>query len=116
MPTITKRQLAMLVTEKVSEKSEVPQFLVFDIIQTVINTVSELLANGDTVVMRRFGTFEVREVAAKVGRNPKAPDVTYPIPARAIVKFKPGNELRDMVETSRQVVRERTRKRRKSAS
>jgi nucleoid DNA-binding protein len=116
MPTITKRQLATIVTEKVSERSEVPQFLVFDILQTLIDTVADLLANGDTVVMRRFGTFEVRETKAKVGRNPKAPTVTYKIPARATVKFKPGNELRDKVEASRQVLRERKNTRRKSAS
>jgi nucleoid DNA-binding protein len=116
MPTITKRHLAMLVTEKISEHSDVTQQFVTEIVQVFIDTVAEALARGDTVMMRRFGTFEVREAKAKLGRNPKDPQVTYKIPARATVKFKPGNELRDKVAATREVVRERKKPRRKSAS
>ena len=52
---------------------------------------------GDRVVIRNFGTFQVKEVKPKVGRNPKNPDQDVPIPARSVVKFKVGKELKDQV-------------------
>lgn len=116
MPVLTKRQLTLIVTETFQDESSVSQQLVSDVLQSLIETVADSLAKGDSVVMRRFGTFEVRETKAKLGRNPKSPDVTYNIPARATVKFKPGKELRDKVAASREVVRERKKTRRKAVS
>lgn len=49
------------------------------------------------MVIRNFGTFQVKEVKPKVGRNPKNPDQDVPIPARSVVKFKVGKELKDQV-------------------
>lgn len=49
------------------------------------------------MVMRNFGTFEVRQTKAKVGRNPKNPGLDVPIPPRAVVKFKPGKEMKEKV-------------------
>jgi DNA-binding protein HU-beta/integration host factor subunit alpha len=57
--------------------------------------------------MRNFGTFHVRETKAKIGRNPKNPGKDVPIPARAAVKFKPGKEMKEKVETTLRVIRER---------
>jgi len=51
------------------------------------------------VVLRNFGTFEIRVAKAKIGRNPNNPEKDVPIPARAIVKFKPGKELKEKVAT-----------------
>ena len=57
-------------------------------------------------MLRNFGAFQVREVAAKVGRNPKKPDIEVHIPARASVKFKPGKEMKEKVATTLQLIRE----------
>jgi hypothetical protein len=47
--------------------------------------------------LRNFGVFEVKVRKARVGRNPNAPETDVPIPQRAVVKFKPGKEMRETV-------------------
>ena len=108
MATITKRELAIKVTDALSARGySITQQDVLEMIQTLIEETTESLAQGDSVVMRNFGTFEVREMKAKIGRNPKNPGKDVPIPARAAVKFKPGKELKEKVATSLQIIRER---------
>jgi nucleoid DNA-binding protein len=49
------------------------------------------------VELRNFGVFEVKMRKARIGRNPNAPAADVRIPPRAIVKFKPGKEMRESV-------------------
>ena len=44
--------------------------------------------------LRNFGVFEVKIRKARVGRNPNKPETDVPIPARSMVKFKAGKEMR----------------------
>ena len=87
--TLTKRDLV----NKISAETNFTQIEVFDIVQRAVDIISSTLAEGDRVVIRNFGTFQVKEVKPKVGRNPKNPDQDVPIPARSVVKFKVGKEL-----------------------
>ena len=82
---------------RISNDTGLTQQQVFEVIQKILDAVTSDLAQGNTVVMRNFGTFEVRQTKAKVGRNPKKPGVDVPIPPRAVVKFKPGKELKEKV-------------------
>lgn len=108
MATITKRELSLKITDTLGAKGiELTQQDVLEVVQTLIDEVTDSLAQGDTVVMRNFGTFHVREMKAKIGRNPKDPSKDVPIPARAAVKFKPGKEMKEKVATTLQVIRER---------
>lgn len=108
MATITKRELAIKITDKLGAQGiELTQQDVLEVIQTLIEEITESLSQGDTVVMRNFGAFQVREMKAKIGRNPKDPAKDVPIPARAAVKFKPGKEMKEKVATTLQVIRER---------
>jgi nucleoid DNA-binding protein len=108
MATITKRELAINITNKLGiEGSELTQQDVLKVVQTLIDEVTDSLARGDSVVMRNFGAFQVREMKAKIGRNPKNPGKDVPIPARAVVKFKPGKEMKEKVASTLAVIRER---------
>ncbi len=108
MATITKRELSIKITDLLGTKGhELTQHDVLEVIQCLIDEITESLAQGDTVVMRNFGTFEVREMKAKIGRNPKNPAKDVPIPARAGVKFKPGKEMKEKVATTLKIIRER---------
>jgi len=108
MPTITKRELAIRITDQLGQEGyAITQQTVAEIIQRMINEMSECLAQGETVVMRNFGTLEVREMKAKVGRNPKNPSRDVIIPARAAVKFKPGKELKEKVAATLPLIREK---------
>lgn len=103
MPTVTKRDLV----NRISNLTGLTQQQVFDVIQKTLDEITNDLAKGDTVVMRNFGTFEVKVTKAKVGRNPKDPSKDVPIPPRAVVKFKPGKEMKELVAPVLPVVQER---------
>ena len=95
MATITKRDLVV----RISNESGKTQQEVFDIVQKFLDTVTTCLASNDEVVLRNFGAFQVKETKAKVGRNPNDPKVDVKIPPRAVVKFKPGKEMKEKVAT-----------------
>ena len=54
------------------------------------------LMQGGRVSLVGFGSFSVSNRAARDGRNPQS-GATIKIPARKVVKFKPGSELKDAV-------------------
>ena len=91
--TITKRELVNKVCAELD--NGFTQNEVLDIIQKTIELITDALGKGDRVVLRNFGTFTVKEVKAKIGRNPKNPDKDVPIPARSVVKFKVGKTLKE---------------------
>jgi DNA-binding protein HU-beta/integration host factor subunit alpha len=108
MATITKRELAIKITNRLGKMNhKVTQQEVLEVIQTLIEEITDSLAKGDTVVMRNFGAFQVREMKAKIGRNPKNPAKDVRIPARAAVKFKPGTVMKEKVATALKIVREK---------
>jgi len=108
MATITKRELVVKINDRLgSQGVEISHQDVLLVLQTLIEEITDSLSQGDAVVMRNFGTFQVREMKAKIGRNPRSPGKDVPIPARAAVKFKPGKEMKDKVATTLQVIRER---------
>ncbi len=93
MGTVTKRELVI----KVSDKTKMTQQQVFDVVQSFIDEITDTLAEGDDVVLRNFGSFHLTVTKPKIGRNPKRPETPVEIPARSIVKFKPGKEMKDRV-------------------
>ena len=66
-------------------------------LDAVISTITEALEKGDKVAIPGFGTFEVRDRAAKVAMNPvtKAP---VDVPARKVPAFKAGSALKAAVD------------------
>ena len=93
MATITKRDLVV----KISNDTGQTQQQVFAVVQDFLDSVTGYLADGDEVVLRNFGAFQVRKTRAKVGRNPNKPGTDVIIPPRAVVKFKPGKEMKEKV-------------------
>jgi DNA-binding protein HU-beta len=62
-----------------------------------IKTIEGTVGKGEKVSLLGFGTFSVTEKAARKGVNPKTKE-SINIPARKVVKFKPGAELAKVVE------------------
>lgn len=91
--SMTKRDLVV----RISEETGIVQQQVLEIVQKTLDYISEALARGETVELRNFGVFEVKVRKARIGRNPNAPENDVRIPPRAVVKFKPGKEMRDFV-------------------
>ena len=88
--TLTKRDLVI----RISNETGLVQQQVFDVVQKTLDYIAEALSKGDKVELRNFGVFEIKIRKARVGRNPNRPDADVPIPARAMVKFKAGKEMR----------------------
>ena len=88
--TLTKRDLVT----RISEETGLVQTQVYDVVQKTLDYIGESLAKGDKVELRNFGVFDVKIRKARVGRNPNRPETDVPIPARAMVKFKAGKEMR----------------------
>jgi nucleoid DNA-binding protein len=90
---MTKRDLVV----RISEETGLVQQQVLDVVQKTLDYISEAVAQGKTVELRNFGVFEVKVRKARIGRNPNRPETDVPIPQRAVVKFKPGKEMREAV-------------------
>ena len=82
---------------QISEETGMIQQDVLSIVQRTLDHISAAVAKGKTVEIRNFGVFEVKVRKARIGRNPNRPETDVPIPQRAIVKFKPGKEMREAV-------------------
>ena len=67
-----------------------------DLVESVLGLVSDALVNGETVKISSFGTFSIREKAARVGRNPKTGE-EVPIHPRRVLTFRPSHLMKDRV-------------------
>lgn len=90
---MTKRDLVI----SISEETGIVQQQVLQVVQRTLDHISNAVAKGATVELRNFGVFEVKVRKARIGRNPNRPETDVPIPRRAVVKFKPGKEMREAV-------------------
>jgi DNA-binding protein HU-beta len=68
-------------------------------VNAMVQSVSDALAKGDKVTLVGFGTFQVRERAAREGRNPRTGGVLK-IPARKAPAFAAGKGLKEAVSGS----------------
>ena len=82
---------------KMAEKSELSKKQAEAALNAFIESVQETLMDGDKVQLVGFGTFEVRERAARTGRNPRNPEEVIEIPASLAPAFKPGKALKDLI-------------------
>lgn len=82
---------------RISQETGLVQQKVLEVVQKTLDYISEALAKGETVELRNFGVFEVKVRKPRIGRNPNQPEKDVRIPPRAVVKFKPGKEMREEV-------------------
>jgi DNA-binding protein HU-beta len=61
-------------------------------VELVLETIKQALRSGDEVKIMNFGVFEVRERAARMGRNPRTNE-PVPIPATRSVMFRAADAL-----------------------
>ncbi len=90
---VTKRDLVV----RISNDTGLIQQDVMTVVQKTLDYVTEAMVQGKNVELRNFGVFEVKLRKPRIGRNPNDPAKDVAIPARAVVKFKPGKEMREQV-------------------
>ena len=82
--------------EHVAESADLSKADAARAVDAVIGSITKALKKGDSVTVVGFGTFQVRERAARSGRNPKTGD-TIQIGASKNPAFKAGKALKDAV-------------------
>jgi DNA-binding protein HU-beta len=71
---------------------------VHDTMGAILHSITGAVASGDRVMLVGFGTFERRNRKARVGVNPQDPRKKITIQAARIPAFRPGAELKSIVD------------------
>jgi len=82
---------------KVAEMTELTKKDATKAVDAVFESISEALQEGDKVQIIGFGNFEVRERAARKGRNPQTGE-EIEISASKVPAFKPGKALKEGIK------------------
>jgi len=86
---LTKRDLAIAV----AKETGITQVDVKRVIQRTLDYLIESLKASNTIELRNFGVFKVKQRAPRRGRNPKTGE-EVPVPPKRVVVFKPGRLMR----------------------
>lgn len=70
-----------------------------DLVESVINHISDALLRGESVKLAGFGTFSLRDKKERMGRNPKTGEAV-PITPRRVLVFKPSQVMRERVDSA----------------
>jgi DNA-binding protein HU-beta len=82
--------------EAIAASADIPKTTAGKALDAVLDSITNALKSGDSVVLVGFGTFAVKERAARTGRNPKTRE-EIAIPASKVPGFKAGKALKDAV-------------------
>ena len=90
--TLTRADLADAINRKVGlSRAES-----LDLVEAILNHMSDALASGENVKVSGFGTFLLRDKAQRIGRNPKT-GIEVPITPRRVMTFRASQLLKDRV-------------------
>jgi len=90
--SMTKAELV----EAVSRVSDLTRKHSEVIVEAVFTSIIDALQKGDKIELRGFGSFRVRRRRSRTGRNPKT-GAGVVVPAKKVPHFKPGKELRELI-------------------
>jgi DNA-binding protein HU-beta len=82
--------------EAIAASADIPKAAAGRALDAVVENITAALKNGDSVVLVGFGTFAVKERAARTGRNPQT-GKEIQIAASKVPGFKAGKALKDAV-------------------
>ena len=90
----------MELVRDVATKAELTQKDAEKAVNALLETIYNTLAKKEKIQLIGFGTFEVRDRAARTGRNPQTGE-EVDIPASKVAAFKAGKELKQAVKQHR---------------
>lgn len=93
---MTKSELVEIIASKQTQLSVKDVELA---VKTIIDQMSATLSSGQRIEIRGFGSFSLHYRSPRVGRNPKTGE-SVTLEAKYVPHFKPGKELRDLVNDS----------------
>ncbi|HEX4206622.1 MAG TPA: HU family DNA-binding protein [Ktedonobacteraceae bacterium] len=90
--TIGRQELS----KRIAKQAKLSQKQASEVLEATLDTIREALQEGDEVRLVGFGSFKVRQSAARKGVNPRS-GKTIQVPAKDRVRFTPGKELSEAV-------------------
>ena len=84
------------IVRRMTEETGCTQGQAAEAVDAILATLKEVLQQGEPVILRRFGTWQVRAKRARQGRNPRT-GATAAITARRVVRFTAGQALKQRV-------------------
>ncbi|MCX8500452.1 MAG: integration host factor subunit alpha [Alphaproteobacteria bacterium] len=90
--TVTRAQLSEAVYKQVGLSRQESA----ELLESVLNEVSDALVRGEAVKISSFGSFTVRQKNPRICRNPKTGD-EVPIDSRRVLIFRPSHVLKERV-------------------
>jgi integration host factor subunit alpha len=87
---VTRKELALSVTEKLG----IPQGNAAKIADSVFATLKNTLSNGESIKLVQFGSLNVRDKSLRRGRNPQTGE-SMMITKRRMISFRPSRQLRE---------------------
>ena len=88
------------IVDRIAEGTGLTKLETEAVVDGFVITVMEALEAGDSVELRGFGSFRVRERAPRVARNPQT-DEPIDVPRQFVPAFKPSQEFRRVVNAAR---------------
>ena len=82
--------------EQVASEAEMTKKDAEQLVEIVFDSIVDALNKGEKIELRGFGSFRVRQRDARKGRNPKTRSAVS-IPAKRVAYFKPGKELKEVI-------------------
>lgn len=82
--------------ERVAREADMTKKDAEQLVEIVFDTIKETLNRGEKIELRGFGSFRLRERGSRQGRNPKT-GTSVDIPAKRVAYFKPGKELKELI-------------------
>jgi len=86
------------IVEQIANESEYMKSSISEMSNLIFDKITEHLTNGDSVQIYKFGTFSVKDTAARMGRNPSNGE-SIEIPAGKRVSFKFSNTVKKSVKS-----------------
>lgn len=90
--TLTRADLAEALVRKVGLPRNESQ----DLVELVLNEISQTLTRGENVKLSSFGSFGIRKKGERLGRNPKTGE-EVPITPRRVLVFRASNIMKDRI-------------------
>ncbi len=82
--------------QRIAEEMGCTKVQADEAVEAILATVKEALQQGEPVILRRFGTWQVRAKRARGGRNPRT-GAAAAIAARRVVRFTAAQTLKQVV-------------------
>ncbi len=83
--------------ELMATKADTTQKAATALLNALIDSITQAVADGEKVTLIGFGTFDSRERKAREGRNPKTGE-TIQIPSAVVPVFSPGKEFKEAMK------------------